>query len=107
MARKNSADADDGPSRIERVFGQMKQLVKFHTTQPSWEVDPETGETWFAPELEELLVLTMRFALTMRGAPKNCPTRNAASSAASCGWRKTATACAPAASCRPTSTRRR
>jgi hypothetical protein len=71
MARKKPAAATDDDG-LEKLVREIRDIADYHATHSSVHVDPETGETWIAREMEEVLVMAMRFALTTRGATKNC-----------------------------------
>ena len=82
---------------LEWRVAQLKDIMSLEYRKPAYEIDEATDTLLMAPDLAESLVMTMRFAVTMRGAPKNCRNPACRTMAASCGWRKTATASAPAA----------
>ena len=84
MARRKQTE-DDEMSYVEQQVKHLRQIIHYSRTQPSYEIDEETGERWVTPDLEDVLVLTMRFVLTMRGAPKDC--RNPACSKSGCQLR--------------------
>ena len=73
MARKKQTDDEDqGRSYLEWRVAQLKDIMSLEYRKPAYEIDEETDTLVMAPDLAELLVMTMRFAVTMRGAPKNC-----------------------------------
>lgn len=78
MARKKQTEDDgdgdgDGMSLMERRVRQLRDIVSnAQDPDPAYHIDKETDTMWMATDLVELMVMTMRFAMTMRGAPKNC-----------------------------------
>ncbi|MBA3447875.1 MAG: hypothetical protein H0T56_09765 [Pseudaminobacter sp.] len=77
MSQRRSKTARPGKSPDKIKFSEkdaafLRQLPGFYKEFPPAEIDEATGELYLIPALEELLVLALRFASTLNGAPERC-----------------------------------